>query len=98
MFCVACGGQVDGDAFCRKCGRATSTVAPRVTVENVYHGKNLQIAGSVASLVGVFTCFSSCAANDSYDAGHMLGIGGLVLVAGLVLVMVGKYQHWYHAE
>lgn len=98
MFCAACGAQIlDRGAFCTRCGRPVSTTQ-HVTVDNVYRGKNLQIVGSIISLGGVITCMSSCSTQDSYDSGHTLAIGALILVVGIVLVMVGKYQHWYHAE
>jgi uncharacterized membrane protein YvbJ len=99
MFCVACGAQIDDDAFCRKCGSAASAKAtPAVTVTNVYRGKNTQIIGTLVLLVGIFTWMGSCTTADSIDSSRLFGIGAFFFIAGLIMVMVGKYQHWYHAE
>lgn len=93
-FCSSCGKQIgDSVAFCRYCGHGTAaaTAAPatnRVTVKNVYAGKNLQIVGVIIFL------FCAVGALIS-DHGAFMALGAAI---GLGVYLAGRINHWYHAE
>lgn len=100
MCCPKCGKQIDNaDTFCRYCGQGTVAVtAPQqaaspagpVTIKNPYSGKNKQILGLVAFF---FCMIASFAAEDRARAAWALGSA-----VGLVIYLVGRFGHWYHAE
>jgi hypothetical protein len=100
MFCPKCGKEtVDStDAFCRHCGYSINSSTPltqdnNVTVKNVYAGKNLQIAGLAVFLL---CSLAGCSViHDSAEMGSLLLLGAVV---GLVMYLMGRYDHWYHAE
>lgn len=111
MFCPKCGKAVDErDQFCRFCGNSTAPGSPvqanpappatagQVTVRNPYVGKNTQIVGGLIFVVGLFWMIGSCAAGSSDDSGGSLGMSALVTITGLVVYIIGRFQHWYHAE
>jgi len=111
MYCPSCGKELaDEDRFCRFCGRATgpagatpnpATTPPgnAVTVRNVYEGKNTVVVGLLIFFVGLFILMGSCVAGvNGGDNSWPLGIGALLSISGLIIYLVGRFKHWYHAE
>ncbi len=72
----------------------TQTVPAAVTIKNPYIGKNYQIIGIV---LFIFCGIGSCATIQSKDS-VASGILALGAGAGLVMYLVGRFKHWYHAE
>lgn len=100
MFCPKCGKETvdSADAFCRHCGNSINGSAPLaqakdVTVRNPYAGKNLQITG--LTVFALCTLAGCSVIHDSAETGSLLLLG---FVVGLVMYLMGRYDHWYHAE
>lgn len=83
---------------------ATQSGMPvRVTIQNPYAGKVLQLLGFVLFVVGLFW---SCSKGHSGGGFLMPDIGGgfsdalpwIVALLGLALWIIGRFKHWYHAE
>lgn len=108
MFCSQCGSQISpGARFCAGCGRPLASGTPNLarptTIANPYRGKKLQIIGALVAVLGLLLIVASCPgamAGGEVSGGASAGLllGGVVLLAGLVLSAVGKFHHWYHAE
>jgi hypothetical protein len=89
----------EADAFCRKCGKPVGDAGNKpepspVSVQNPYRGKNKQIIGAIVIVLGVILMLLA------YEEGSTTFsvLGTLMGIAGVIIVAVGKGQHWYHAE
>ncbi len=105
MFCPQCAAPCAAeDKFCRNCAAAlsgdtqsaTPAVPSKVTVSNVYRGKNLQIIGNGVAILGILVGIASCTATPMNESGF--GISVLLVIAGAVTYSVGRFEHWYHSE
>ena len=67
-----------------------------VTVKNVYVGKKMQILGIVIFLFcGVGGCAVLLNSRADSTTGGWCLLGAII---GLVLYIIGRFRHWYHAE
>ncbi len=112
MFCPNCGNQLQAEKFCPKCGNPTKALdlaspaaGPIEVIETRKRGKNLQLAGGLIFLIGLFVLIGSCARLVSSQAGEAgdavtasFAISLLFVVAGAIIYYWGKFQHWYHHE
>jgi uncharacterized membrane protein YvbJ len=96
MFCSSCGQELaQGAAFCSGCGSAVvaSVAAPaaarEVRVQNVYRGKNTQIAGMAILVIGLLIAIGG---------GDYIMPGVLTMLGGIAVIIIGRFVHWYHAE
>jgi hypothetical protein len=95
MFCASCGTEYAiGDGFCRKCGRSLTMPTQTVHVSNVYRGKNIQLGGIGLAIVAILLFLSGLSSDDRI----FTGIGAFGAILGLILFLVGRFEHWYHAE
>jgi uncharacterized membrane protein HdeD (DUF308 family) len=65
-----------------------------VTVTNPREGKSKIVMGIAALIMGVFFMVAS----TTSDSNVLLVIGLIVAIFGFVSAVIGRMQHWYHAE
>jgi hypothetical protein len=69
-------------------------------VANPKRGKKAQIVGVLIAVLGFFITLAGCPAMLSQDnqSSAVFVVGALVFLGGTVLAVIGKFEHWYHAE
>lgn len=109
MFCPKCGKESPAnDAFCSKCGHglkgqrpsSTASSGSEITVKNPKVGKNKQLVGLGILAVGVIIFLVGISTLNTSEnlSAFGLTVGTLVFLAGLVVNIIGRFEHWYHAE
>lgn len=103
MYCTGCGANVVGAGkFCGACGQEIggSSTGAAVQVKNVYRGKKKQIVGFALLTVGIILFVTGIATVSSgSSAGAFLPMFAVLFgMAGIVVMIIGRFEHWYHAE
>ena len=91
--CPDCSHQISDQAHaCPKCGHPI-TSAKNVYVTNVRKGKGKKLIGGILIIVALLMAAGS--AGKSTSSGTS-AFGGLMLFVGIILLIYGKIEHWWH--
>jgi hypothetical protein len=101
-FCRSCASPLNAPVPNQTAQQRPIQQSAPVTISNPTMGKNLQIVGwlifLVCACISIFSCVAARESADGYGEGIMSMVFLLLSTVGLVIAMIGKFKHWYHAE
>ncbi len=96
--CPFCAEEINDAAVkCKHCSSDLTApvaipgqpVTPGADIANPKKGKDRMIGGCALMIIGIIWAVSL----PDQDIGL---VGGVIIIVGLVLLIIGKFQNWYH--
>jgi LPXTG-motif cell wall-anchored protein len=93
ISCPECGRSVSDQAdSCPQCGRPVGK-SKNVYITNAKKGKGKKLIGGLLLILSTIMSAANTGASTSSGLSAFIG---LMFIAGIILLIYGKIEHWWH--